>query len=63
MQIIPKLRKNQTFDPYITPLLFAYGKVPYSSLTFPLCELIYGPLTVLKDLWTVDGLIDEVKET
>lgn len=60
--------KPRTWDRYLAPLLFAYREVPQSSLGFSPFELIYGrhvrgPLTLLKELWTDDGLKSDLKTT
>ncbi|XP_037789320.1 uncharacterized protein LOC119584727 [Penaeus monodon] len=68
--IIKKLCSEhpQDLDHYIPAALFAYREIPNSSLKFSPFELLYGrkvrgPLSILHDLWTNDGIDNEVKTT
>ena len=50
----------------INPVLFAYGEVPQESTGFSPFQLLYGrsvrePGTILKELWTKEVNIPEVK--
>ena len=52
----------------ITPVLFAYREVPQESTGFSPFQLLYGrsvrgPGTILKELWTKEVNIPEVKTT
>ena len=56
------------WDRYISPLLFAYREAKQESLGFSPFEIISGRsvrglLTILKELWTKDVPVDEVKST
>ncbi|XP_037801935.1 uncharacterized protein LOC119596676 [Penaeus monodon] len=68
--IIKKLCSEhpKEWDRYIPAALFAYREIPNSSLKFSPFELLYGrkvrgPLSILHDLWTNDGIDNEVKTT
>ena len=56
------------WDCFIEPLLFAYREVPQESTGFSPFELLYGrtlrgPMSILRDLWTKDGIDNEVITT
>jgi hypothetical protein len=58
--------KPSDWDRYIPALLFAYREVPQASTGFSPFELLYGksvrgPLTILKELWTKEVDLYEVK--
>lgn len=60
--------RPRSWDRYLAPLLFAYREVPQTSLGFSPFQLIYGrhvrgPLTVLRELWTNEGLDAETRTT
>ena len=60
--------RPKDWDRYIPALLFAYREAPQESLGFSPFELLYGrtvrgPLSILKELWTGNGLDEEVKTT
>lgn len=60
--------KPKCWDRYLAPLLFAYREVPQASLGFSPFELIYGrhvrgPMAVLRELWTEDGLDENIRST
>ena len=53
------------WDRFIEPLLFAYREVPQESTGFSPFELLYGrtlrgPMSILRDLWTKEGIDNEV---
>ena len=56
------------WDRFIDPLLFAYREVPQESTGFSPFELLYGrtlrgPMSILRDLWTKEGIDNEVITT
>ena len=56
------------WDRFIEPLLFAYREVPQESTGFSPFELLYGrtlrgPMSILRDLWTKEGIDNEVITT
>ena len=56
------------WDRYLAPLLFAYREVPQESTGYSPFQLLYGrsvrgPMTVLKELWTNEQTVPEVKTT
>ena len=56
------------WDSFIEPLLFAYREVPQESTGFSPFELLYGrtlrgPMSILRDLWTKEGIDNEVITT
>ena len=56
------------WDRFIEPLLFAYREVPQESTGFAPFELLYGrtlrgPMSILRDLWTKEGIDKEVITT
>lgn len=58
----------RSWNRYISPLLFAYRKVPQTSLEFSPFEVIYnhsvrGPVTVLRELCTNYDLARDTKTT
>jgi len=60
--------KLQEWDRYIAPLLFAYRGVKQESLGFSPFELLYGrsvrgPMEILRELWTKEGMEGEIKTT
>ena len=60
--------RPQDWDRFINPLLFAYRETPQGSLGFSPFELLYGrtvrgPMTILKELWTGDVEVSEVRTT
>ena len=53
------------WDRFIEPMLFAYREVPQDSTGFSPLELLYGrtlrgPMSILIDLWTKEGIDNEV---
>ena len=58
--------RPRDWDRYIPALLFAYREVPQESLGYSPFELLYGravrgPLQLLKELWTKQGMPEEVR--
>ena len=56
------------WDRFIETLLFAYREVPQESTGFSPFELLYGrtlrgPMSILRDLWTKEGIDNEVITT
>ena len=56
------------WDRFIEPLLFAYREVPQESTGFSPFDLLYGrtlrgPMSILRDLWTKEGIDNEVITT
>ena len=56
------------WDRFIEPLLFAYREVPQESTGFSPFELLYGrtlrgPMSILRDLWTKEGIDNKVITT
>lgn len=52
----------------MAPLLLEYRQVPQQSMGFPPFELLHGryvrgPMDVLKELWTKEGIGEDVKTT
>ena len=53
------------WDRFIEPMLFAYREVSQDSTGFSPLELLYGrtlrgPMSILRDLWTKEGIDNEV---
>ena len=60
--------RPKDWDRYIGPLLFAYRETPHASTGFAPFELLYGrtvrgPMAILKELWSDNIEIPEVKTT
>ncbi|XP_064103315.1 uncharacterized protein LOC135213265 [Macrobrachium nipponense] len=60
--------RPKDWDRYLPALLFAYRGVPQESTGFSPFELLYGrtvrgPMTVLKELWTKEETMPDVKST
>jgi hypothetical protein len=56
------------WDRYLPAVLFAYREVPQASLGFSPFEMLYGrtvrgPMAVLKQIWTDDHAMEEVRTT
>lgn len=60
--------KPQDWDRYLPALLFSYREVPHESTGYSPFELMYGrvvrgPMTILRELWTEEIPVEEVKTT
>ena len=60
--------KLRDWDRYLNAILFAYREVPHESLGFSPFELLYcrtiwGPMRILRELWSGDVADGEVKTT
>ena len=68
MLMIMCAERPKDWDKYIDPLLFAYREAPQGSLGFSLFELLYGwpvwgPMQILKQLWSKEIEAPEVRST
>lgn len=60
--------RPKDWDKYLNPMLFAFREVPQESLGFSPFQLLYGrkvrgPMGILKELWSGEGMDAEVKST